>query len=156
MTTSHVLCLILALASSGCATIMNGTHQKVFFDSDPQGAEIVYREKTYTTPCMISLAKYYKGVKLPIYKTGYLPQEIDCKVKQGGWVWGNILFGGYIGLIVDACTAATLDYVEENHRAILMPVTDEYVQFFEEERAASKIVAKKAAEERKRDEFTGS
>jgi len=101
MNAPRVSCVALlalsAAASSGCATIMNGTHQSVFFDSVPPGAEIEYDGRVYTTPCLISLAKYYKGIKLPIYKSGFAPQEIECKVKMGGWIWGNILFGGIPG-----------------------------------------------------------
>jgi hypothetical protein len=35
---------------------------------------------------------------------GYQPVEIALRRKVSGWVWGNIIFGGLIGLAVDAGT----------------------------------------------------
>lgn len=35
---------------------------------------------------------------------GYLPYEINFSKKLSGWVFGNIVFGGFIGLAVDAVT----------------------------------------------------
>ncbi|HEU4437209.1 MAG TPA: PEGA domain-containing protein, partial [candidate division Zixibacteria bacterium] len=35
---------------------------------------------------------------------GYQPYELSITRKTSGWVWGNIVFGGLIGLAVDAIT----------------------------------------------------
>jgi hypothetical protein len=40
---------------------------------------------------------------------GYQPFEIITTRKTSGWVWGNIVFGGLIGLAVDAITGALYD-----------------------------------------------
>ncbi len=49
---------------------------------------------------------------------GYQPYEITLTKKSNGWVWGNIIFGGLIGLVVDASTGAmyklTPEQVEAN------------------------------------------
>lgn len=154
MTTSRTLSVALlalsAAASSGCATIINGTTQPIFFDSEPQGAEIDYKGKVYTTPCLISLSRSFKTVQIPIYKSGFAPQTIECKVRETGLVFGNILLGGIVGVFVDAATAASMKYTEENHRAFLLPVDDVFAKEFDEARAAAKVKA--AEEKKKRDE----
>ena len=33
---------------------------------------------------------------------GYQPYETNLTRSTSGWVWGNIVFGGLIGLVVDA------------------------------------------------------
>jgi hypothetical protein len=35
---------------------------------------------------------------------GYEPYEVTLTKSTSGWVWGNIVFGGFIGLAVDAIT----------------------------------------------------
>ena len=35
---------------------------------------------------------------------GYEPFEIMLNRKVSGWVWGNIVFGGFIGWAIDAAT----------------------------------------------------
>ena len=37
---------------------------------------------------------------------GYHPYELTLTKKSNGWVWGNIVFGGLIGLVVDASTGS--------------------------------------------------
>jgi hypothetical protein len=37
---------------------------------------------------------------------GYQPYELTTTRHTTGWVWGNIVFGGLIGLAVDAITGA--------------------------------------------------
>ena len=35
---------------------------------------------------------------------GYEPYELILFRHTSGWIWGNIIFGGLIGLVVDAIT----------------------------------------------------
>jgi hypothetical protein len=35
---------------------------------------------------------------------GYESEQISIRKSTSGWVWGNIVFGGLIGLAVDAST----------------------------------------------------
>ena len=41
---------------------------------------------------------------LKIGRAGYQPYEMVFSRSTSGWVWGNIVFGGLIGLAVDAIT----------------------------------------------------
>ncbi len=96
--------LILAVFIAGCATIMHGTTQDVSISSPPTGATITIDGQTYgTTPVVADLKRKDKHM-IRIELDGYDPYEIGLGRKTSGWVWGNIVFGGIIGLAVDAMT----------------------------------------------------
>jgi len=42
-------------------------------------------------------------------KEGYINKTISIKKTLSGWAWGNILFGGIIGLTIDGITGAADD-----------------------------------------------
>ena len=50
---------------------------------------------------------------------GYLPYETNLTRKTSGWVWGNILFGGLIGLAVDAISGGMYKLTPEQIQAEL-------------------------------------
>jgi hypothetical protein len=108
--TTFVLIIILGLSS--CASIVNGPSQAVDFTSQPAGARIIIDGKDYgTTPNSVSLRR--KG-RLPgeagnkveynvrIELAGYYPYDVKVKRDINGWFFGNIIFGGLIGIIIDA------------------------------------------------------
>ncbi|MCH8245992.1 MAG: PEGA domain-containing protein [Bacteroidetes bacterium] len=112
--------LILAFVIAGCATIMHGTTQDVSISSQPTGATITIDGQTYgTTPVVADLKRKDKHM-IRIELEGYEPYEIGLGRKTSGWVWGNIVFGGLIGLAVDAITGGLYkispDQVEANLR----------------------------------------
>ncbi len=47
-----------------------------------------------------------KNQKVKIELQGYKPYELILNRKTNGWIWGNILFGGIIGIIIDASSGA--------------------------------------------------
>ena len=72
-----VVCVALALttASAGCASIVNGTKQKVAFSSDPPGASVtVDGTEMGTTPTEVALARDHKH-SVRIEKAGYVAYE---------------------------------------------------------------------------------
>ncbi len=119
---ASVLALTLLAAMSGCASIVHNGNRDVAVNSQPSAAKVsVYRlEKegaptlltTQTTPCVLSLkpgAGFFKGqaYRLTFELAGYQPTTVEVKPKVSGWYFGNILFGGLIGiLIVDPATGA--------------------------------------------------
>lgn len=92
--------IVIALAS--CATIMHGTGQKLDIMSTPGGAKVfVDKQSQGMTPVEAKLSrKDHHFVRLEL--EGYEPFETTITRKVSGWVWGNIVFGGLIGLAVDA------------------------------------------------------
>jgi hypothetical protein len=94
--------LILFLGSFGCATIIHGSSQDVSINSTPSGAEVTADNvPSGKTPVMLHL-KRGDAHTIQVNVPGYLPYEIILTKSVSGWVWGNLLFGGLIGLAVDA------------------------------------------------------
>ena len=94
------------LATTACATIMQGSQQGVSVNSNPAGARIsVNGQQMGTTPAVVRLARSNAHtVRLEL--DGYAPYEMQLQKKMSGWVWGNIVFGGIVGVIVDGSTGA--------------------------------------------------
>ena len=100
------LCLLVGLGPvlTGCATIMDGSKQKIGFSSNPTGAVVTVDGRTLGhTPLTEDLStKNTHTVKMELI--GYHPYEMTLTKKTNSWVWGNIIFGGFIGLGIDAIT----------------------------------------------------
>jgi len=108
--------LVLALAS--CASIASKSDWLVTLDSEPSNATITIRDEdgeivhTAQTPTTVSLsakegfftkADYDVEVRLP----GYGESHTKLSAHLNPWYFGNIIFGGVIGLfIVDPATGA--------------------------------------------------
>ena len=96
---------------SGCSSIVDGGKKSVKINSDPTGAKFtIYNAKgtvvdCETTPAKIKLTRsqgYFNGeeYKLVFEAPGFYTGEAFVKAKIDGWYFGNILFGGLIGLLV--------------------------------------------------------
>ena len=96
------LAFLSTLALASCASIIHGTHQDVGISSVPTGAAVtIDNVESGKTPFVANLtrkANHIVRVALP----GYQPYDLTLTSSVSGWVWGNIAFGGLIGLAVDA------------------------------------------------------
>jgi hypothetical protein len=125
----------MAIAISGCATIIGSTTQPVTIKSVPEGAMISITnragEKIHSgmTPATVTLnrgAGYFKAESYTVkfQKEGYEPREIIVGGHVNGWYFGNIIFGGLIigMLIVDPLSGAMFtlspDKVDEGLNAV--------------------------------------
>jgi hypothetical protein len=96
--------LALCLTFSSCATIMIGTSQEVSIASSPTGAQVLDNGVVLgKTPLAVDLKKKTRH-QIRIELEGYAPYEVAMVRKTSGWIAGNIIFGGLIGLVVDAIT----------------------------------------------------
>ena len=98
------LVLPLALCVSACGTIIHGSNQQVSFASEPTGAQVLVDGLDLgTTPMVTNLSR--KDTHTVEFRlNGYSPKSAIINRSVSGWVWGNIVFGGLIGLGVDAVT----------------------------------------------------
>lgn len=104
---------------AACATIMHGSSQQVGINSQPTGATVVVDSQTVgMTPVVAKLARK-RTHRITVTLAGYQPYEMVTTRKTSGWVWGNIVFGGLIGLIVDASTGGLYDVRPEQVNAQL-------------------------------------
>tara|TARA_B110000967_G_C18890089_1_gene566739 strand:- start:1680 stop:2180 length:501 start_codon:yes stop_codon:yes gene_type:complete len=103
---------ILTLLLSSCASIIHGPSQVVDFSSQPNGATITIDGKEYgKTPQSISLKRKGRrkgensrkqGYNVQVTLDKYYPYDFKIKREMDGWFLGNLLFGGIIGIIIDA------------------------------------------------------
>ena len=94
-----VIILSTGIIFSGCATILS-KRQTIHVNSYPAGAN-VYAGRKYigTTPC--SYRSRIAKSTLTFQKDGYQPKTIATSTKMRWTVWCNLIFTGFIGMIVD-------------------------------------------------------
>jgi len=108
------------LILSGCATIMHGTSQSVGFSSKPTGASVtVDSQPKGNTPLIVNLSRKDNHV-VQINLEGYQPYEATITRGLSGWVIGNLVFGGLIGLAVDAISGGLYKLTPEQINAELL------------------------------------
>ena len=108
--------LSAVVAISSCAAIIHGSTQSVEFASRPTGAKLFLDGKEVgSTPQTINLRRKGRNKGEESEKTsyavkvemeGFQPYEIKLERKLDGWIFGNILFGGLIGIVIDAATGS--------------------------------------------------
>ena len=107
----------LTTLSSGCASIVNGRHAQVKFDSVPQNAHVSVRDyegrevAQAQTPAVVSLRRGRTWLRpadytATIQKPGYQTARVDLPAKLNPWLFGNVLAGGVVGLGIDGATGA--------------------------------------------------
>jgi len=88
------------LFAAGCATIVHGTSTRISIDTVPEGAIARVGEQMTTTPGTLIVKNSQPGV-IEIQKDGYQPATYYLQQQMSGWVWGNVLVGGFIGIGID-------------------------------------------------------
>ncbi|WP_263143961.1 hypothetical protein [Pseudomonas sp. RIT-PI-AD] len=113
--------IFLPLALSlltGCASIVSESKYPVNIVTYPAGAQVDIHDRngvaiyTGTTPALVNLDSgdgYFgrAAYTIDLKKEGFVPAQAHLRASMNGWYWGNIFFGGLIGmLIVDPLTGA--------------------------------------------------
>ena len=117
MTTKSVLALSTAVLFSSCASIVSKSEYPVTLTSAPTGAKVTVKKNGISvyqglTPSIVTLSAsngFFQPAKYQVEftKNGAPTQTIPLTANIDGWYFGNILFGGLIGmLIVDPATGA--------------------------------------------------
>jgi PEGA domain len=104
-----VLSALVALAAlSGCATMMAGGPDRLPVSTNPAGAAVfVDNAQVGQTPLMVSLDRAKPKAEIRLELQGFAPVIITREKSVNGWVFGNLLFGGLIGLIIDSANNNT-------------------------------------------------
>ena len=108
-------CLSLSLVS-GCATIVKGTTQSVTVSTDPAGANCALSRDgaqiavVNPTPGTVTVEKARGTIALACKKLGYQDSAGVLASTFQAMTFGNILFGGIIGVAVDAGSGAMNEY----------------------------------------------
>lgn len=116
---------------SGCASIVSHSRWPIAVSSSPVGASVTITNRrgtpvyTGTTPAAVVLKSGSSFFRREIYKIdftmpGYAPKSTSLEADLNGWYFGNLVFGGAIGmLIVDPATGSMYRIAQE----ALQPVT---------------------------------
>lgn len=105
------LLLIVSMLFSNCATIVSKSTYPVSIYTNPRGGQVSITNKKGkeiykgTSPSVVKLksgdgffsrAEYQVTLSSP----GYVDKIIPVTFKLNGWYFGNIVFGGLIGMII--------------------------------------------------------
>lgn len=108
----------IIILGSSCASIVSKSKYPITINSRPSDAKITITDKkgvtvfSGLTPAMLKLdagAGFFSKARYQVTfeKDGYVSRTVPVNFKLDGWYFGNILFGGLIGLlIVDPATGA--------------------------------------------------
>ncbi|HEY6528830.1 MAG TPA: hypothetical protein VIZ65_09050 [Cellvibrionaceae bacterium] len=115
------------ITTAACSSIVHNGPRQFAINSTPEGAKVsAYPQGSTTavdsgiTPKTFSLKAgkgYFSGQPyiIKVEKDGFKPVEVKLKPEISGWYWGNIIFGGLIGmLIVDPATGAMWNLAVDN------------------------------------------
>ena len=123
----------ITLFNAGCATIVHSGPRKVPVASNPPGATVTIYDRAgqqvmkSTTPFTATLHPKYRYFKGQQYRVvfempGYQPAEVRLQSRISGWYFGNIAFGGLIGMVaVDPATGAMYNLWPEKVDQTLQP-----------------------------------
>jgi hypothetical protein len=116
---SIVISLVTVLMMNGCATILHGSEEGVYFTSEPDKAKVyVNGEMKGTTPVQLMLVSKETYI-IDFKKDGYKSQSMTLENGVGGgWVVFDILFG-VVPLIFDAATGCWYTFDTVHLRAEL-------------------------------------
>ena len=98
----NMIAMSSVLLTQGCATVLNGTTQNIGISSQPTGANVTIDNVAYgVTPLFANLKRGSEHI-VTIEMPGYEKSQLTLTKSVSGWVWGNVIIGGLIGLAIDA------------------------------------------------------
>jgi hypothetical protein len=107
----NFLAISSILLLTGCASIVSKTSWPITINSSPSEAKISIKDKkgieiyTGSTPATLKLksgAGFFSKARYQVTfeKAGYEKKVVPIEFKLNGWYWGNIIFGGPLGLLI--------------------------------------------------------
>lgn len=116
-----VLFVVMGLSCVSCATVINGTTQRIPISSDPIGAQVfVDGMLVGRTPVTIEVKRKYSHL-ITLSADGYEEAAVQVNPVLSAAVAGNIIAGGFIGWGVDAVNGAQYRLMPETVYVKLMP-----------------------------------
>jgi len=116
MSRTFALLLAVVLLCTGCATLVTGSSQTITVSTDPVGATCTLKRDgkplavINPTPGSIPVGKASGPISVLCTKSGYEDAAGTLASQFQAMTFGNILFGGLIGIVVDAASGAATQY----------------------------------------------
>ena len=110
------IALLCAASVSGCATLVSDDHQSIAIKSDPPGATCLVRQGGADvgtipySPGTVYVGKSRHDIAIDCSRAGYYNGAAVLQPEFQDWTYGNILYGGGIGLLVDTSSGAINQY----------------------------------------------
>ncbi len=113
--------LLVAALLAGCASIIHGSRQDVRVTSVPSGAvvRVNLNNQATTTPGVLTLNRKEIGYVLTFEKQGYKPVEVSLRRTVDGWLFGNIIFGGLVGIVIDFASGSAYKLTPDEVSTVL-------------------------------------
>ena len=84
------LILLLFGLTTGCASILQGSHQDIRVETDPPGARVTGAGQTITTPGALNFRRDSKELDVFVEQEGYVPCRVVLTRKENGTKWANL------------------------------------------------------------------
>lgn len=109
------VCTLTALSAlAGCASVMAGGPDRVPVSTNPSGANVfVDNAPVGQTPMMLTLDRSKPKAEVRLELAGFEPITVVREKSINGWIFGNILIGGLIGVVVDAASGNATKFDED-------------------------------------------
>jgi hypothetical protein len=111
-----VVTLVAAAALAGCASLTKGSAQTIAITTYPAGAACTLTRagqiigEINPTPSTVSVFKSGKPIVVRCRKHGYKEGSAQLGSSFETMTLGNVIFGGLVGVVIDAGSGATHDY----------------------------------------------
>ncbi|EMP56291.1 hypothetical protein MSNKSG1_10468 [Marinobacter santoriniensis NKSG1] len=123
---NYSLSLVLAavaLLSSGCASIVSGTDQKLTFNSEPEEATVTVSGRVLgKTPLTVPVDRGSNQF-ITFEKEGYKTYTAQLSTTTNPWFFGNIVLGGLLGSTTDGVSGAIHEFSPDQYFVTLKPDT---------------------------------
>lgn len=104
---------------AGCATVTGGVSDKVSIESEPSGALVkINGVDRGHTPLEVELARKHSHL-VELTLPGYAYYDVVVEPRMNGAVYGNIVAGGVIGMMVDESNGSGNSLYPSEIRAVL-------------------------------------
>ncbi|MGJ8641331.1 MAG: PEGA domain-containing protein [Opitutaceae bacterium] len=105
--TRSVVLSLLAIWFSGCAAVTTGQYQKISINSEPPGAKVlVDGVDEGVTPIEVQMVRKTSHL-VELILDGYDYYDTTIEPKMNNAVFGNIVAGGAVGMIIDESSGAS-------------------------------------------------
>jgi hypothetical protein len=115
----NVVIMFALLAVSGCASIVDGPNQSLSVKTISGGTDVAGAQCALTnnkgswfvtTPGTVTVHRSFDNMNVKCDRDGFIANGESVSSATKGMVFGNLLFGGLIGVGVDIGTGAAYDY----------------------------------------------
>lgn len=102
---------------SGCASIVSDTDSTTYIETTPEKCHCTLHgqdfKRVVNTPDSVHLPSEAAPIIISCEAEGYRTNSTELDTEVDGWIFGNIIFGGIIGAVVDASRGAGMEYPDK-------------------------------------------